>query len=282
MSDVGASWHFFACLIAIADGDEPRPSINIETTCGKTNWFTGPLSLNVEIEKLTKLWETCMRPICRVPETKAQPGPVAFARGICALLKDHPCYRILSQMLSVLLFVCPLTPVASQTIDEIKLGVLVHGLLNDPRQERGYDINAEADFSALEWFTDSGDPQWRRALLGPRPVVGFSANTSGYTSRIYLGLNWRETLWKSLAKQDDAVYADFTAGGTVHNGELDDQDPRANALGSRVLFHLAGEIGYAFDPHYSVTGYFEHASNGGLARWNRSLNEAGLRLGYRF
>ena len=54
------------------------------------------------------------------------------------------------------------------------------------------------------------------------------------------------------------------------------------ALGSNVLFHPSVEICNWFNPRYSVSLYFEHSSNGGLAEQNAGLNNLGIRLGLGF
>jgi hypothetical protein len=57
---------------------------------------------------------------------------------------------------------------------------------------------------------------------------------------------------------------------------------RSKKLGSNVLFHLTGELGYRFSRRGSLAFFCEHSSNAGLARYNESLNDAGLRFAWRF
>jgi len=170
----------------------------------------------------------------------------------------------------------------ADVVDEVKLGGLYHGILSIPQREAGGDVNAEVLFTAPGWFLDDKRSPWLNALLDPRPEVGISANTAGYTTLYYFGLNWQTMLYPEIAGSKNGLYTAFSFGGCIHNGKLDNRNPRWNALGSRILFHLSAELGYAFDDHYSAAFYFEHASNGGIARWNQSLNNAGVRLGYRF
>jgi hypothetical protein len=48
------------------------------------------------------------------------------------------------------------------------------------------------------------------------------------------------------------------------------------------LFREAGEIGYRFDQVWTISAYFDHISNGGLSRYNQSINNMGARIGMRF
>ena len=54
------------------------------------------------------------------------------------------------------------------------------------------------------------------------------------------------------------------------------------AFGSRVLFHIPVELGYRFDQHNSLSVYFEHMSNAGLASSNEGMDFLGMRYGYKF
>lgn len=164
----------------------------------------------------------------------------------------------------------------------MKLGGLFHGLLNNPQQENGGDVNAEVLFTAPGWFTEDTQSRWLQTLINPRPIAGVSVNIAGGTSQFYAGFNWQIPLYTAIVSPADAFVVDFSFGGAVHDGKTSVTDDKRNALGTRVLFHLAGELVYAIDERHNVSGYFEHISNGGLARYNRSLNSAGIRLGYRF
>ena len=89
------------------------------------------------------------------------------------------------------------------------------------------------------------------------------------------------------------VYGSLDVGLGVTNGLI---DPRAGPvgaydlkhrllLGSSVLFREAPGIEWRFSPSWSLGAEFVHASNGeilGSHRFNRGINDAGLRLGYRF
>jgi hypothetical protein len=150
---------------------------------------------------------------------------------------------------------------------EIRAGVLAHdvpGLWAGFNREDGVDINAELLFGR-------GLP-----VLGGtiRPALGASVNTEGNTSRLYLDARWEIEVQRA--------FFGLGLGAAVHDGLLDPTDPDRKALGSRVLFHIPLELGLRLDPHNSVSVYFEHTSNGNLARYNEGLDAIGARYGYRF
>lgn len=181
-----------------------------------------------------------------------------------------------------LLFLCPIAWAGSGAVDEVKLGVIDHDAARTHQVEHGVDINGELLFAAPGWFRSDRNPAWLNYVADPRPMIGFSANTVGDTSQFYFGGDWRADLWNDTFDDRDEIFTEIGLGGAVHNGKLNNRNPRREALGSRVLFHLSAELGYSFDSHYSVSGYYEHDSNAGLARFNRALNNVGVRVGYRF
>lgn len=165
-------------------------------------------------------------------------------------------------------------------VDAVRGGVLAHDVVEANRVEQGADLNGEIQFRPLGLLRDPSHQAWVNALLDPRPVIGASINVSGYTSQFYFGATWHTRL--SGIRPGPGFYGELSLGGAIHNGEIGAGHPHREALGSRVLFHLSGALGYAISAHYSLEAYYEHDSNGGLAKYNRSLNDVGLRLGYRF
>lgn len=161
---------------------------------------------------------------------------------------------------------------AGGIISEVKLGVLEHDISflgND--KEPGRDINAELLFTS---------PDFLSIIFAPRPHLGISANTAGASSLLYAGLTW--TFYPFDGGAIGHVWFSPFAGGTIHNGELHSDDPRRKSNGSRALFHLGGEIGIDVTERVSVSIYYEHASNANLAGENEGLNNAGVRIGWRF
>ena len=163
----------------------------------------------------------------------------------------------------------PSVAIAGGLVDEIKIGVLYHdvdGLWSGFRlEDEPVDINIEALFSPSLPF-----------LFGTiRPAVGASINTGGATSHAYIDARWQ-------VETPSGVFFGIGLGAAVHDGELDPVDPDRKALGSRVLFHIPAEIGVRLDAHNSLSVYFEHTSNAGLADFNEGLDRLGIRYGYRF
>jgi len=157
-------------------------------------------------------------------------------------------------------------------LSELKGGVLAHDLsFLGGGAEGGADVNAEVLFLSPEIF---------EIILAPRPHIGIQINTQGDTSQIYAGLTW--TFFPL-----DRVWIGVSGGGSVHNGDLGEPSrsgraSEVSALGSRVLFRLAAEIGVQVNDRLSISLIFDHESNANLADENEGLNNAGLRVGYRF
>lgn len=151
---------------------------------------------------------------------------------------------------------------------EVKAGLLYHDmdyLWSNARFEDGVDFNGEVVFAP------------RLDVLGGaiRAALGGSVNSSGGTSKAYLDLRYQYDF-------DSGVFVSAGGGGAVHNGDLTPEHDDRKALGSRLLFHIPIEAGYRFTEHQSVSVYFDHVSNAGLAKYNEGMDTLGLRYGYRF
>ena len=97
---------------------------------------------------------------------------------------------------------------------------------------------------------------------------------AGKTNLAYADLRYeRET--------PGGIFFGLGLGAALHDGPLDERGNR-KALGSRVLFHVPLELGWRWDRHSSVSLYFEHVSNAGLADENEGMDNVGVRYGYRF
>jgi lipid A 3-O-deacylase len=173
-------------------------------------------------------------------------------------------------------------PSADTIFSEVRLGVLAHDVHFAGGRENGADINAELLFTSP--FAGLGDdlPGWMRWLAEPRPTIGGSVNTDGYTSQGYAGLTWTIPLANALLRPNDELDLGFFFGGEGNNGHVDHPDRDHKALGSNVLFRLGGEIGYQVTPRVGLYVLFDHASNAGFARYNESINDLGARVGLRF
>ena len=152
-------------------------------------------------------------------------------------------------------------------LSEIRLGAFAHDQGPFSHQkEGGVDANLEALFVSPDFFGP---------IFSPRPHVGISANTSGDTSQVYLGLTWE---WEFL----ENAFFDFAWGGAVHDGENAEVDPEKKALGCSVLFREAIDIGYRFQGKHGVMVHLDHISNAKLCKKNEGLESVGVRYGYRF
>ena len=152
-------------------------------------------------------------------------------------------------------------------ITAVRGGVLYHDApIVAEEVEDGVDVNLELRFRSPALLAEIGAPE---------PVLGGTLNSAGDTSRLYAGLAWTADLSGDL-------FLSAVAGGAVHDGELHSESPGRKALGSRVLFHLALELGVRLDAHNDVAVYVDHISNASLADENEGLDTIGIRYGYRF
>ena len=168
-------------------------------------------------------------------------------------------------------------------VSEVKLGVLAHdiGFLGT-HVENGADINGEVRFHSIDWFTDKSNPIWLNDLLSPRPDAGLSINTDGNTDFYYVGLVWSTHFARDIFQSQDSLFGDIGLGGAIQDGYTDNAPPGRKDFGSRALFHLSGELGYQFDPQWSLSVYYDHYSNADLANSNPGINDLGMRVGYKF
>jgi lipid A 3-O-deacylase len=156
---------------------------------------------------------------------------------------------------------------AGGLIAEVRGGLLVHNATDlherNPRGEDGIDGNLEVLFAG-------------RPFLGGmvRPAIGATASFNDATSLAYADLRYERELRGGL-------FFGLGIGTAIHDGPLDDR-PDRKALGSPVVFHVPLELGWRWDRHQSISLYFEHVSNAGLAAENEGMDNLGLRYGYRF
>ena len=150
---------------------------------------------------------------------------------------------------------------------EVRLGVLDHdpGIFGNPK-EKGVNVNAEVLFAS---------PDFLSALWSPRPHIGGTLNTDGYTDQVYAGLTWRRDFWRNL-------FGEFSFGPSLNDGKLDKEFPDRKALGSNVLFRESVSLGVQFDAVNSVSAFLDHISNAGLAKYNGGMETVGLRYGHSF
>jgi hypothetical protein len=160
-------------------------------------------------------------------------------------------------------------PANAQFVSEIKGGVLAHDVDN---LWSGFSLETKAVDLNVEAILSPGLP----FLFGViRPAIGATINTDGGTSHGYLDARWQIDLPLGF-------FFGTGVGVAIHDGELDPVKRDMKALGSRALFHIPVELGWRFDRHNSLSVYFEHTSNAGLASSNEGMDRLGIRYGYRF
>jgi lipid A 3-O-deacylase len=167
---------------------------------------------------------------------------------------------------------------AAQVVDEVAIGAYAHSI-NNPWGTK------EAGTQEIEVEIDTARPALLRAIGAPRIALTAAFNTDGKTKFGGAALAWDRRLWRRLS-------------GTVQFGlDLNDGDVRAPPgpagdaerrdrlqLGSRVLFREAAALNWRLTSHWNVGLQYIHNSNGEILGNgpNQSLNELGIRLGYRW
>jgi lipid A 3-O-deacylase len=158
---------------------------------------------------------------------------------------------------------------SASAILEVRIGLAAHdvdGLWSGESKEDGPDICAEVIFNRKLAHLFS---------LAAYPHLGASVNTRGDTSKIYGGV---------LVQWEPAADFFFSTGLgiAVHDGKRDTHSADRKSLGSRVLFRIPIEFGYAINYHHRVALAFDHISNAYLASPNEGMDTLGLVYGYRF
>ncbi len=147
---------------------------------------------------------------------------------------------------------------------QIRIGVLHHDLNGYGGSEDSKDVTVElrcAPLSGAVWQT----------LLSPRPHIGANINNSGDTSSLYADFTWMVDFGRNF-------YASADFGGAVHNGKLETNEPNRAALGSRLLFREALELGVRLGDDWRIGIRIDHISNGDLAAENDGITNLGVVL----
>ena len=152
-------------------------------------------------------------------------------------------------------------------LSEVRGGILAHdrGPFTN-NEEGGADINLEALFRS---------PDALGSIGSPRPHLGFSVNTGGDTDQFYAGLTWEWEFRRGL-------FAGFSLGGAIHDGETETSRTDKKELGCRVLFRGSLELGYRLTRRHGISLFYDQISNLAICDKNEGLETAGLRYGYRF
>jgi hypothetical protein len=170
--------------------------------------------------------------------------------------------------LPFLALAAPPAALGGERLWELKIGGLAHDVntrFGSHVEDDSLDVNVELVLPPFMPFLGG-------AL---HPAVGGTINTAGGTSHAYIDARWQ-------IETPAGVFFALGVGAAVHDGNLEPTEPDRKALGSRVLFHLPAEVGLRLDEQNSVSLYFEHTSNAGLADHNGAMDRVGIRYGYRF
>jgi lipid A 3-O-deacylase len=159
--------------------------------------------------------------------------------------------------------------VFGDVFSEVRVGYLANDVgLTGPTYETGENVNLEMLFQSPDGLLES--------VFAPRPYLGASINNEGATSQVYLGLNWQ------LDLPVPHVFGSLGLGATIHDGELAPDFEDRKALGSRLLFREAVELGARIGERHSLSLMFDHISNASMANYNEGLDSFGIRYGFRF
>ncbi|RDE06879.1 acyloxyacyl hydrolase [Sphingomonas aracearum] len=183
---------------------------------------------------------------------------------------------------------------AAPSRPELFSGVLAHGLTLWRSVPDGYLLE-----SAEEGGTVDVELGWRsrrfdrlRWLARPHAVAKAQINTDGRTSFFSGGLEWRQSLARSLYLQGGVGIAyqtgyrftpDPFAPGLTRQQRLDRFEVYANrtSFGSSVLFNPNLSLGLRLDRRWAVEIAYEHYSHARLfSRQNPGIENAGVRVVY--
>ena len=176
--------------------------------------------------------------------------------------------QVVSAVAVTAYIMCAIPVFAGNIVDEVRVG-LSTSIESARSIDHGLIGSAEVYLAPFS----SSRTGVAKILLEPRIQVGVSGG-SGVTDQIYTGLNWHVPLTEKL-------FAEFGAGGTVHNGNLDSgAGPR---LGCRLLFREHAAMGVKVSEHVNLLATVDHSSSANLCEGpNDGLTHVGLALGVKF
>jgi lipid A 3-O-deacylase len=131
------------------------------------------------------------------------------------------------------------------------------------------NITAEAIFGGidLDVFDIPGDL---------RPVLGASLSVNGTDSWAWAGVNYHVSMLEPL-------FFEFTLGGVVHNGYLDNPPAGRDAYGCRALIYASGGFGVKLSDSMTASLTLDHGSHARLCgTQNPGFNALSFKLGYIF
>ncbi|HZC15945.1 MAG TPA: acyloxyacyl hydrolase [Caulobacteraceae bacterium] len=178
---------------------------------------------------------------------------------------------------AVLLLTLPVRA-SADVIDEVSVTGLAHDTSN-------INSGKESGTEDVQFEVDTVRPFFLRFLGAPRINVFVAPNSVGRTNSAGAGLVWDHRLFGpiygsvdfGLALNDGVTNAPLGPAGAF------DREHRL-LLGSKVLFREAFAVQWRFARHWAIGPEFVHQSNGQILGHgaNESINDAGLKLAYRF
>lgn len=176
------------------------------------------------------------------------------------------------------LFFKPVT-MDSQILTELRVGAAFEGVeLSDSLiflpgvvpLDRLHKLSVEAIFGGIDLNVLN--------LVGEfRPVIGGTFSLSGRDdSWVWGGVNYHVQML-------DPYWFEFTLGGTVHDGALENPAPGRDAYGCRALIYASGAFGVDITDNLTASVNLEHGSHATLCgKQNPGFNTVGFKLGYKF
>lgn len=163
-------------------------------------------------------------------------------------------------------------PAAESLFDELRFGASA-SINGSDTHESGIFPSATIYFDPLS----SGDAvTWQQSILEPRIYLGVSVGTGDGVDQVYAGLAWTANITEKL-------FVELGLGGTVHNGDLNDDGTQGPKLGCRFLFREQIAVGYRVTENWQVLATADHSSHANLCDGpNNGLTHAGLAIGYKF
>jgi lipid A 3-O-deacylase len=176
-----------------------------------------------------------------------------------------------------------LAPAAKADVAQVHAGVMAHNICvtdcKNANKEEGPNIELQLSFDSPGFLRWAGSPQ---------PYIMGSLNFAGDTSFGGAGLEWRWDFAEGWALEPGVGYV-------VHDGALENPFPGGGPdtvqyasenvlLGSRDLFRTSLGLTRALAGPWEAQVFFEHLSHGQIigSGHNQGIDQAGIRLGYRF
>lgn len=161
---------------------------------------------------------------------------------------------------------------ADAVFDELRFGTSA-SINGSGTHESGIFPSATIFFDPL---SSGAAVTWQQSVLEPRIYLGASVGTGDGVDQVYGGLAW-------TANVTDKLFVELGLGGTVHNGDLNDDGTKGPKLGCRFLFREQLAVGYRITGNWQILATADHSSNANLCDGsNDGFSHAGLAIGYKF